>query len=393
MMCQKRKYSRLPMIVRISLWFFFICVLFTVGIYRHFYPSIYIPIKSKNQSLADWQYQNSITGEWFQWTTTPENHSWTVKWLNTPPNSSLGVIVYLAPRGESSYLKQSLFQLSRLLINTPRPVVIFHEGDYVDNDLQQSFARTITPQFPLAFERIHFGNQSRSGKQEHRLGYLHMCRFFTRMLPHHPLLSLFTFYWRLDAHSYIFGSHPIADPFERMQEQGAQYGFIMVNEDGDGYVTHLWSFFHQFLQNNSLQSSTAVRQTQTTFFGEYSLAIIFTNFAIANVSLFRDHPLIQDWLTRVDQSNGIYQHRWGDAPVHTLALTQFLPRNSIVRFRYFGYMHRREYVCAIRTPDKQCKQQIQPFLFDSRIEYLNYPDGCWPSTRNPLCHYYPEIVL
>lgn len=393
MMFQKRKYSRRPMIVWMLLCFFFVCIVFIVGIHQHSHQSICVPIKLKNQLFNDWKYQNSITSEWFHWTTTEKNHSWSVKWLNTPPKSSLGVIVYLVTRGESSYLNQSLAQLSRLLINNPRPVVIFHEGDFLENDLQQSFARTITSQFPLAFERIHFGNQARPRKHHTSLGYLHMCRFFTRMLPHHPLLSLFTFYWRLDAHSYIFGSHPIADPFKRMQEQQVQYGFIMVNEDSPNYVGHLWSLFHQFLQDHCLQSSEAVRQTQTTFFGGYSLAIFFTNFAIANVSLFRDHPMIQDWLTRVDQSDGIYQHRWGDAPIHTLALTQFLPRRSIVQFRYFGYMHRQEYVCRIQTPDKQCKQQVQPFLFDSRIKYFNYPNGCWPSTRNSLCHYYPEIVL
>lgn len=394
-MLQKRKYSRRLTIVWTALCSSFVCVVFTVVNRQQSSPSICIPVRGKDQSVDEWKYQNSITNEWFQWTTTTieKKHSWTVKWLNTPPKSSLGVIVYLVTRGESNNLNHSLAQLARLLINTPRPVVIFHEGDYLDNDLQQSFARTITSQFPLAFERIHFGKRVRTWKARNHLGYLHMCRFFIRMLPHHPLLSLFTFYWRLDAHSYIFASHPIADPFQRMKDQQVQYAFTMVNEDDHGYVKNLWSLFHQFLRDHCLQPSKAVRQTQTGLFGGYSLAIIFTNLAIANVSLFRDEPIIYDWLKRVDESDGIYQHRWGDAPIHTLALTQFLPRRSIVKIRYFGYMHRREYVCSIRTPEKYCREQVQPFLFDSHLKYLQYPDGCWPSTRNPLCYYYPEIVL
>jgi alpha 1,2-mannosyltransferase len=213
------------------------------------------------------------------------------------------------------------------------------------------------------------------------------------MLPNHPLLTLFSYYWRLDAHSFIFGPNPIRDPFEIMQKQQIQYAFIMANEEGKGYAVDLWSLFHKFLNHHCLKPSTAVRQTQTSVSGGYSLAIIFTNFAIANVSLFRDHLLMQAWLQAVDLNGGIYRHRWGDAPVHTLALTQFMKQDQIIRFRYFGYMHRREYVCASGIEGSRCKEQVRPFLINPRTEYLNYDDGCWPSSRNPLCHYYPQIKL
>jgi hypothetical protein len=347
----------------------------------------------------EWQYQNSITGEWHHWRTVNKNQNidveWPINWFNVPPTSYLGVIVYLTRRAEIGSLRTSLSQLSRLLSNNPRPVVIFHEGDLGSNATQRSLIHILGSRTPLAFQRIRFSNFTRP-RSVHRtipLSYYDMCRFFTLMLPNHPLLTLFSFYWRLDAHSYIFGPNPIEDPFEIMQKQQIQYAYIMANEEADHYDTALWLLFQHFLNDHCLKPSTALRKTQRNWFGRYSHAIIFTNFAIANVSLFRDHSQIRAWLHTVDRSGGIYRYRWGDAPIHTLALTQFIERDQIVRLRYFGYMHRREYVCANGIEGNLCKEQVQPFLTDPGMKYLNYDDGCYPSSRNPLCHYYPEIKI
>ncbi|CAF4752983.1 unnamed protein product, partial [Rotaria sp. Silwood1] len=275
--------------------------------------------------------------------------------------SYLGVIVYLTTTNELNPLKTSLTQLSRLLSNNPRPVVIFHEGDFDADDIQKSLSNILGNHTPLGFERIRFSNhliQPRPvGNHRWPLKYTDMCRFFTLMLVNHPLLTLFTYYWRLDAHSYIFGPKPIEDPFEMMQKRQIQYAFIMASEEADYYAVGLWSFFHEFLDNRCLKPSIALRQTQTDLFGNYSLYIIFTNFAIANVSLFRDHSLIRAWLHAVDRNGGIYRYRWGDAPIHTLILTQFLSQNHIVRLRYFGYMHQREYICADGIKGEVCKAQ------------------------------------
>jgi hypothetical protein len=212
------------------------------------------------------------------------------------------------------------------------------------------------------------------------------------MLPNHPLVTLFSFYWRLDAHSYIFGPKPIEDPFEIMQKRHIQYAFTMVNEEGEDFARTLWSFFQKFLNDLCLKDSAAFRQTQTDWFGGYSYAILYSNFEIINASLFRDHSLIRAWLHRVERNGGIYRYRWGDAPLHTLALTQFLERDQILCLRYFGYMHRTEYACPSGIKSDLCKQELRSILRDPTIEFTDLKDGCRPR-RNPLCHYYPEIRL
>ncbi|CAF1153578.1 unnamed protein product [Rotaria sordida] len=348
----------------------------------------------------EWEYQNSITGQWYHWRTVYKRQNnpteWRVNWLNVAPKSYLGVIVYLAPYGEFKSLQTSLAQLSHLLSNNPRPIAIFHEGDLSDNNIQQSLAQTLGNHTPLTFERIKFSNSPIQPGRAHRRWspkYFHMCRFFTLMLPSHPLLTLFTFYWRLDTHSYILGQKPIKDPFDIMKKRNIQYAFTMANIDDELHTHGLWSFFHEFLKEYCLKPSINFRETQTSWFNSYSFAIIYTNFAIANVSLFRDHSLIQAWLHKVDHNGGIYRYRWGDAPIHTLILTQLISRNQLVRLRYFGYMHRNEYVCANGIKGYLCKAQTKPLFTDPKTTYYYQPDGCNPSSGNPLCHYYPEIIL
>lgn len=104
---------------------------------------------------------------------------------------------------------------------------------------------------------------------------------------------------------------------------------------------------------------------------------------IANASIWRDNPYIAAWLRQVDEDEGIYYNRWGDAPIHTLAVTQFIERNKVIKLRDFGYVHRREYVCA---------EGINPCVVPSHLQASvnrHFPNGCHP-TRNSLCYYYSE---
>jgi hypothetical protein len=80
---------------------------------------------------------------------------WKVKWFNRAPVNYLGVIVYLSQGTELSDLNMSLLSLRQYLFK-PRPVVIFHEGDLEQNNIQLALANTLAPDIPLGFERIRF---------------------------------------------------------------------------------------------------------------------------------------------------------------------------------------------------------------------------------------------
>ncbi|CAF5138162.1 unnamed protein product, partial [Rotaria magnacalcarata] len=113
-----------------------------------------------------------ITGQWYNWRTAYKRQNnqteWRANLLNAAPKSYLGVIVYLATLGDLKSLQTSLTQLSRTLSNNPRPVVIFHEDDLSNNDIQQSLAQILGNSTPLTFEHVKFSNSSIQPERLHR---------------------------------------------------------------------------------------------------------------------------------------------------------------------------------------------------------------------------------
>jgi hypothetical protein len=85
----------------------------------------------------------------------PDRTVWKVKWFNRAPENSLGVILYLTERSQLTDLNISLLSLRQYLFK-PRPVVIFHEGDFDDVNIQLALASTLGSNIPLGFEHIRF---------------------------------------------------------------------------------------------------------------------------------------------------------------------------------------------------------------------------------------------
>ena len=69
-----------------------------------------------------------------------------------------------------------------------------------------------------------------------------------------------------------------------------------------------------------------------------SLLIFYNNFEISHRSVWLD-PGMAAWLDHVDSVGGIYYHRWGDAPIHTLGVAMFVPLRQVHRFSDIGYSH------------------------------------------------------
>ena len=50
-------------------------------------------------------------------------------------------------------------------------------------------------------------------------------------------------------------------------------------------------------------------------------------------------PLYQAYFRHLDQSGGFFYERWGDAPVHSIALSLFADKKAIHWFRDIAYEH------------------------------------------------------
>lgn len=71
---------------------------------------------------------------------------------------------------------------------------------------------------------------------------------------------------------------------------------------------------------------------------EYNLCHFWSNFEIARTDLFNS-PEYDAYFEHLEASGGFYKERWGDAPVHSLAVGMMLDLDEIHYFRDIGYRH------------------------------------------------------
>lgn len=85
---------------------------------------------------------------------------------------------------------------------------------------------------------------------------------------------------------------------------------------------------------------------------EYNLCHFWSNFEIAKTEIFTS-PQYQAYFEHLDASGGFYKERWGDAPVHLLAVGMLLNLEDIHYFRDIGYTHSVLTHCPANAPQKQ----------------------------------------
>lgn len=233
--------------------------------------------------------------------------------------------------------------------------------------------------------------------------YHKMCRFYSGYFFKHPLVAKLSWYWRVEPDVEFFCDLTY-DPFLEMEASGKKYGFAVIIKELSNTVPNLfrhtqsfiekygisvdekaWSIFtnrrsfgekesmklidkiriNHLLSNFSggigtrLLSSlsrmnlpTSFSSKKPFFYGEeYNLCHFWSNFEIASTDLFSS-PEYESYFQFLEEKKGFYQERWGDAPVHSLAVAMFLNISEIHYFRDIGYRHSNLVHCPKNAPDE-----------------------------------------
>lgn len=85
---------------------------------------------------------------------------------------------------------------------------------------------------------------------------------------------------------------------------------------------------------------------------EYNLCHFWSNFEIARTDLFLSDEY-QAYYEYLEKDGGFYKERWGDAPIHSIAVAMFLEREELHYFRDIGYKHTTMGHCPNNAPGKQ----------------------------------------
>ncbi|KAL1761644.1 glycosyltransferase family 15 protein [Schizophyllum commune] len=169
--------------------------------------------------------------------------------------------------------------------------------------------------------------------------YRNMCRFNSGFFYRHPLMQKYKYYWRIEPNvHFLCDIHD--DPFLYMQEHDKTYGFTLAVHEIRATIPTLWDTVTAFTDQHPeyLAQDNAIDFISNDDGRNYNGCHFWSNFEIADMDFFRGDAYSQ-YFDFLDRSGGYYYERWGDAPVHSIAVSLFLNASQLHFFDPIGYQH------------------------------------------------------
>jgi alpha 1,2-mannosyltransferase len=281
-------------------------------------------------------------------------------------NNINAVIVYLVGTKLEDILdlKFSLASLDKNFNNQFKyPIVLFHEN-LDDATIKEICGLTSSI---LQFEKVIFKIPDFLNKKEipesylgFSIGYRHMCRFFSGIFFNHPALEAYDWYWRLDTDSYLLRKIKY-DVFSFMSQKHYEYGYITMPQEHPEVIKGFWEFTKKYIQENKIQPTFLEKFMDH---GSWDRRHYSTNFEISNFNFWRTEPY-KSYFNAIDRFGGIYNYRWGDAPIHSLAIYMFMPKYKTHKFNDVSYCHQ-NFINLPSTP--KILKRFHEYLISRRLK-------------------------
>ncbi|KAK6513998.1 hypothetical protein TWF506_008428 [Arthrobotrys conoides] len=193
--------------------------------------------------------------------------------------------------------------------------------------------------------------------------YHQMCRWNSGMFYKHPALLKYKWYWRVEPKVHFFCDIDY-DVFRYMQDYNKTYGFVINIYDSPQSITSLWPSVEEFMAehpeyihpNNAMKWLTDAenRPEHNKDANGYSTCHFWSNFEIADMDFWRSKKY-EDFFNHLDRAGGFFYERWGDAPVHSVALGLMEDKDKIHWFHDIGYQHIPYFNCPNSDKCKGCE--------------------------------------
>ncbi|PHH79011.1 hypothetical protein CDD80_5864 [Ophiocordyceps camponoti-rufipedis] len=220
-----------------------------------------------------------------------------------------------------------------------------------------------------------------------KMSYHQMCRWNSGMFYKHPALDKFRYYWRVEPKVHFFCDVDY-DIFAYMYDNNKTYGFTITLYDDPKTLPTLWTETVKFLSdhtNHPIHEKSALnwltddkrRPEHNRRAQGYSTCHFWSNFEVADMDFWRS-PVYEDYFNHLDHAGGFFYERWGDAPVHSIALGLWEDASKIHWFRDIGYQHIPFFNCPNSPKCKGCVTgrltDGEPFLHreDCRPNWFKY---------------------
>jgi len=164
-------------------------------------------------------------------------------------------------------------------------------------------------------------------------GYRHMCHFFGNDIFFRRELADYDYYMRLDDDSFILS--PLRyNVFERMREQGYSYAYRVRMNDRPHVCVGMGDVIERYFAVTPHAGKCKMPPPYRVY---------YTNFEICDLKWFRDDPW-QRYFAAIDRAEGIWRHRWGDAPIRYYGVKNLLPDEKIWQVLDLHYHHQSEWL-------------------------------------------------
>ena len=147
------------------------------------------------------------------------------------------------------------------------------------------------------------------------------------------------YYMRLDSDSQVVCNADTPDPFETLAARKAVYGYNSIRVDHPMYVVNMTRFMYEYAADpDAAQDVVGPSERfvpfsdapeKTPFFCPVQL--FYNNFEVVDVRWF-SRQVVRRFAARVDASDMIYKHRWGDAPLRFVTLNLFATTAQVFCF-------------------------------------------------------------
>ena len=175
------------------------------------------------------------------------------------------------------------------------------------------------------------------------VSYHQMCRWNSGMFYKHPALANTRYYWRVEPKVHFFCDVDY-DIFRWMHDHNKTYGFTVNLYDAPQSIPTLYSSTKEFMaqhpeylhENNARDwvEDSKRRPEHNQKANGYSTCHFWSNFEIADMDFWRSKPY-EDYFEHLDRAGGFFYERWGDAPVHSIALGLFEDKSKIHWYVHF----------------------------------------------------------
>lgn len=244
------------------------------------------------------------------------------------------------------------------------PVEYWSYPDFIDQDKARATR-----------ERMEKNKVTYGGSESYR----HMCRFNSGFFYKLEELAKYKYYWRVEPEIKI-NCDIDYDVFKFMRENKKKYGFTMSLHELPDTIFGLWrstkKFFFEMHKDYIAPDNSIEFVTQDNS-QSYNFCHYWSNFEIGDLDFFRSREY-EEYFNYLDRAGGFFYERWGDAPVHTLAVSFLLNKDELHYFDNTGYFH---------SPHTNCPRDPE-VRFKLHCTCLLGQDFNWGSDDSCLAYYH-----